>query len=90
MIQGSSAEEVKKGMARAHKQLKNSGAKPVLQVHDEVVYEVPENIINDVIEVLWNTYPTDELSVPLNVDIEIGDNWGEMTKIRKGEKYDRA
>ncbi len=87
MIQGSSAEEVKKGMARAHKQLKNSGAKPVLQVHDEVVYEVPEKIINDVLEVIWETYPTNELSVPLNVDVEIGDNWGQMTKIKEGEKY---
>ncbi len=90
MIQGSSAEEVKKGMARAHKQLKNSDAKPVLQVHDEVVYEVPIKIINDVIEVIRNTYPTNELSVPLNVDIEIGDNWGEMTKLKEGEMYEHS
>ena len=90
MIQGSSAEEVKKGMIRAHKELKNSGAKPVLQVHDEVVYEVPVNIINDVIEVLWKTYPTNELSVPLKIDVEIGDDWGEMTKIKEGEKYEQS
>ena len=87
MIQGSSAEEVKKGMIRAHKQLKNSGAKPVLQVHDEVVYEVPDKIINDVLDVIWKTYPSNELSVPLKVDVEIGNDWGTMHKIREGEKY---
>ncbi len=87
MIQGSSAEEVKKGMIRAYRQLKGSEAKIVLQVHDEVVYEVPEKIVNDVLEVVWKTYPTNELSVPLKVDVEIGDNWGEMAKIKEGEKY---
>jgi len=87
MIQGSSAEEVKKGMVRAYKQLKGSDAKPVLQVHDEIVYEVPEKIINDVLDVVWKAYPTNELSVPLKVDVEIGDNWGEMVKIKEGEKY---
>ncbi len=87
MIQGSSAEEVKKGMARAHKQLRGSGAKGELQVHDEVVYEVPVNEINEVLEVIWREYPTNELSIPLNIDVEIGDNWGQMTKIKEGEKY---
>ena len=87
MIQGSSAEEVKKGMIRAYKQLKDSDAKIVLQVHDEVVYQIPEKQVNDLVDVIRRTYPTDELSVPLNVDVEIGDNWGEMTKLKEGEKY---
>lgn len=90
MIQGSSAEEVKKGMVRAHKQTKNSDAKEVLQVHDEVVYQIPEKQVNDLIEVVRKTYPTDELSVPLKVDVEVGDNWGEMHKIKEGEKYEQS
>lgn len=90
MIQGSSAEEVKKGMARAHKQTKNSDAKEVLQVHDEVVYQVPDGQVNDLMEVIRETYPTDELSVPLGIDVEVGDNWGEMRKIKEGEKYEQS
>ena len=87
MVQGSSAEEVKKGMARAYKQLKGSDVKSALQVHDEVVYEVPDRYVDDLADVIWETYPTNELSVPLTVDIEIGDSWGEMTKLKKGERY---
>lgn len=87
MIQGSSAEEVKKGMVRAYKQLKGSDAKIVLQVHDEVDYEVPDKIVNDVLDVIWKTYPTKELSVPLGVEVEIGQNWGTMHEIKEGELY---
>ncbi len=87
MIQGSSAEEVKKGMARAHAQTKNSDIKEVLQVHDEVVYQVPNNMVNDLIDTVFRTYPTNELSIPLTIDVKVGDNWGEMKEIKKGEKY---
>jgi len=90
MIQGSSAEEVKKGMTRAHKQTKNSDAKEVLQVHDEVVYQIPTKQVNDLIDVIRKTYPTDELSVPLTVDVEVGDNWGEMVKVKEGEMYEQS
>ena len=89
MIQGSSAEEVKKGMVRAYKQLKGSDAKGELQVHDEVVYEVPDRYVNDVIDVIRKTYPTNELSVPLTVDVEVGQNWGTMQKVKEGEKYEQ-
>lgn len=89
LIQGSSAEEVKKGMARAYKQLKGSDAKSELQVHDEVVYEVPDNQVNDLIGVIRETYPTNELSIPLTVDVEVGQNWGQMVKIKEGEKYEQ-
>ena len=87
MIQGSSAEEVKKGMVRAHALTKNSDIKEVLQVHDEVVYQVPNNMVNDLIDVVWKTYPTNELSVPLTIDVKVGDNWGEMKELKKGERY---
>jgi len=90
MIQGSSAEEVKKGMVRAYKQIKGSTVKDVLQVHDEVVHEVPDNEVNDLIDVIQKTYPTNELSVPLTVDVEVGDNWGNMVKVKKGEKYEQS
>ncbi|KKM26717.1 hypothetical protein LCGC14_1581900, partial [marine sediment metagenome] len=87
MIQGSSVEEVKKGMTRAHAQTKNSDIKEVLQVHDEVVYQVPNSMVNDLIDTVFKTYPTNELSVPLTIDVKVGDNWGTMHEVKQGEKY---
>lgn len=87
IVQGSSAEQVKKGMRRAWDVFKHTDVKGVLQVHDEVVYEVPEGQVNDAIEVIQNTFPSDEWSVPLTVSVEVGDNWGEGVKVKKGEKY---
>ena len=90
MIQGSSAEEVKKGMTRAWKVFNGSDVKGVLQVHDEEVLQVPENQVNDALEVIWKTYPSEELSLPLTVSVSIGDNWGQMEEIKEGEKYEYA
>lgn len=81
IVQGSSAEVVKIGMRRAWEELKGSGVKMLLQVHDELVFEVPYNQVRDVIEVLQRTMPYYEFSIPLTVSIEVGKNWGEMEKI---------
>ena len=54
-------------------------ARMVLQVHDEVILEVPRDELESVVpltkDVLENAYP---LSVPLKVDLETGENWCEM------------
>ncbi|MBC7262083.1 MAG: hypothetical protein H5T63_08720, partial [Chloroflexi bacterium] len=53
--------------------------KMILQVHDELVLEVPdtelEAVSSLVKSVMENAYPLD---APLRVDIKIGQNWGEM------------
>ena len=84
IIQGSSAEEVKKGMVRIWKVIKDTCVKMLLQVHDELVFEVPDKYVPDLVEVIQNTLPTNELEVPLTVSIEVGKNWGQMKKIVKG------
>lgn len=90
IVQGSSFEEVEKGMTRAWKIVRHTDADAVLQVHDEVVHEVPINQVNDLIDTLQETLPTDELSLPLTVSIEVGKNWGQMTKLERGEKWEPA
>lgn len=87
IVQGSSAEEVKKGMRRAWEATRHTDAKMLMQVHDELIYEVPENQVDGLIDILRITLPTDELSLPLTVSIEVGDNWGEMVKVKEGERY---
>lgn len=77
-IQGTSADIIKKAMVDMSKRMKelNLQSKMILQVHDELVFDVlksefdtVKNLIKDVME---NTY---KLKVPLKVDIEYGENW---------------
>ena len=86
-IQGSSAEVVKKGMVRAWKALRGSSAKMLLQVHDELVFEVPIADANDLIQVLYREMEDNELSLPMTVSVEVGQNWGNMKEVKKGETY---
>jgi DNA polymerase-1 len=62
-------------------------AKMVLQVHDELVFEVPDAevaALRPVVKRLMEqAYP---LSVPLEVDVKTGRHWGEMTPVREGEE----
>lgn len=77
-IQGSAADIIKIAMIAIYKEIlnKNYKSKIVLQVHDELLLEVPtdekEEIINVIRERMENVYP---LKVRLKVDIKIGTNW---------------
>jgi DNA polymerase-1 len=86
VIQGSTAEIVKIGMAKCWKVLRNSGIKFPLQVHDEFVLEVPDKLVPEVAKVMYDTMCYHELSVPITVSILVGKNWGQMGKwdIEKG------
>ncbi len=79
-IQGTAADLIKKAMINLHERLNKEGykAKMLLQVHDELLFEVPEREVKSVVPLIRgemeNVYPLD---VPLKVDIGIGDNWSE-------------
>ena len=79
-IQGTAADLIKKAMIRIHARLKKekSKARLLLQVHDELLLEVPEEetapIETMVKEEMERVYP---LRVPLRVDTKIGRNWDE-------------
>jgi DNA polymerase-1 len=80
-IQGTAADMLKIAMIRLEGELRERGleARMVLQVHDEVILEVPGDELESVVpltkDVLEHAYP---LSVPLKVDLETGENWCEM------------
>jgi DNA polymerase-1 len=77
-IQGSSADIIKIAMVRLHEVLKNYQARLLLQVHDELVFEVPtqewEELQPQIKSVMENAV---SLSVPLIVEVHAGDNWME-------------
>ena len=77
-IQGSAADIIKKAMVDIDRRLKaeNLQAPMLLQVHDELVFEAPEKLLDTVMPVIKNEMEnTVQLSIPLVVDIHAGDNW---------------
>jgi DNA polymerase-1 len=83
-IQGTAADLIKLAMVGLHRRLEEAGsaARMTLQVHDELVLEVPEKELRSVArlvrEIMEGAYA---LRVPLVVDLKFGPNWLEMTKI---------
>ncbi|MEH1884943.1 MULTISPECIES: DNA polymerase I [unclassified Nostoc] len=75
-IQGSNADIIKIAMVRLHEVLKNYQARLLLQVHDELVFEIPpdewEELQPQIKSVMENAV---ELSVPLLVEARVGENW---------------
>jgi DNA polymerase-1 len=79
-VQGSAADIIKVAMINISRQLAQQRlvARMVLQVHDELVFEVPEGEIEVVREVVRSGMEgAVELSVPLAVEIGVGKNWRE-------------
>lgn len=80
-VQGSAADIVKKAMLEVSSALKekDNGARLLLQVHDELILECPDNnsIIEETISLVRNKMENAvKLNVPLRVSIENGKSWG--------------
>ena len=79
-IQGGAADIIKKAMKQVTPALQKAGlsAKLLLQVHDELILEMPENEAEKTAEVVKNVMENVfELSVPLIVEVGIADNWAD-------------
>ena len=83
-IQGSAADIIRRAMVRMEPALDaaNLQAKMLLQVHDELIFEVPETEVEKTIEVVVNimeqaSMPALDLTVPLQVDARAANNWDE-------------
>ncbi len=82
-IQGSAADIVKMAMVGVAEELKakNSPAKLLLQVHDELIFECPDDdsVIEENIALIKDKMENAvKLIVPLRVSVEYGKNWGEF------------
>ena len=79
-LQGSAADIIKRAMIRipAALEAKQLSARMLLQVHDELLFDVPEAEIDQTAAVVKDVMEgSAHLSVPLTVDTGIGDNWDE-------------
>ncbi len=77
-LQGSSADIIKIAMINVDRALKKRGLKArlILQVHDELVLDCPENEAQEAAEILkYEMENAVELKVPLTVDVHSGKNW---------------
>jgi DNA polymerase-1 len=80
VMQGSNADIIKVAMVAIHRRLRGEGraARLVLQVHDELLLEVPETEVSKVRDLvreeMVGAYPLDPA---LAVDVGVGDNWAE-------------
>ena len=79
-LQGSNADIIKKAMLQIEPEFEKHGlmSKMIMQVHDELVFEVPEAEVEKATEVVKNVMESIvKLDVPLKVDVGIANNWEE-------------
>jgi DNA polymerase I len=84
-IQGAAADMIKLAMINVRKKLDSTVTRMLLQVHDELVFELAEgeeHLIEPLRAEMENAMP---LSVPTVVDAKVGHNWSEMREVPRGE-----
>jgi len=85
-IQGTAADIVKIAMIRLDARLASDGfrARPLLQVHDELLLEVPRDEVDRLVPVLREVMEGAlKLDVELTVDVKVGDDWESMTPVSR-------
>jgi DNA polymerase I len=85
-IQGAAADIMKLAMIRSDAALREAGVRSrmLLQVHDELVLESPEEEVERAVALVREAMSgAVELVVPLVVDVKVGQNWQEMTPLRE-------
>ncbi|SEF83524.1 DNA polymerase I [Jhaorihella thermophila] len=81
-IQGTAADVIRRAMIRMPDAIAGLPAKMLLQVHDELLFEVAEHAVDKTIEIARSVMenapePAVKLDVRLTVDAGVGDNWAE-------------
>ena len=77
-VQGSAADLIKAAMVKTQKKLDESKlhAKMLLQVHDELVFECPEENVDEVMSIIKSSMESAiEIKVPLKVEMGVGNTW---------------
>jgi DNA polymerase-1 len=88
-IQGTAADIVKIAMIRLPGRLHEAGlsARMLLQVHDELVLEVPRGEVDATAGILRETMEGAlKLDVPLTVDVKVGDDWESMRPLTREDE----
>lgn len=92
MAQGGTADIAKVMMLRSQAVCKRYGAQLVLQIHDELVFEVPQKRLWRFLGLMHNVLeipPTQDFSVPIIVEPKIGRRFGEMKELKQRVPFQR-
>ena len=82
IVQGGSADIIKKAMLDIFQEVRNTPVKMVMQVHDELIFEVPANTLKETALFVKNKMQNAvKLRVPLLASAKAGKNWYEMEKL---------
>jgi DNA polymerase-1 len=79
-LQGTAADIIKVAMIRIQKRIEEGrySTRMIMQVHDELVFEIPEEELSTMVPLIRNEMEAVmELSVPLKVSVQTGNNWAE-------------
>lgn len=90
VIQGSAADLIKQAMLQVHRRLQRDRlqARMLLQIHDELVFEVPPSEVSVLAGLLRDEMTRiGELSVPLKVDVSVGGNWSDCLRLEDGQDW---
>jgi DNA polymerase-1 len=85
-IQGSAADLIKLAMVNIDREMerRNLKARMLLQVHDELIFEVTKDEMREVADLVKNCMEQAlQLTVPLNVDLKYGCNWYAMVPMEE-------
>jgi DNA polymerase-1 len=80
-IQGTAAEIIKIAMVQIMERMDDLGmkSKMILQVHDELIFETPNDEFDQMREIVMELMPNAmSLAVPLDVEVKSGHTWGDM------------
>jgi DNA polymerase I len=91
-IQGTQADIIKIAMIKIHQKIKNKDAHLLLQIHDELVYEIKDSLVKELAPIIEqemeNVLSLKESSgIKLEVDVLVGENWGDMKKISNSPNF---
>lgn len=77
-IQGTGADLLKVAMIRIQEQIVGKSARMLLQIHDELLFECPQDEVQELVEICVPAMENAaHLRVPLTVNVSVGNNWAE-------------
>lgn len=82
-VQGSAADLIKMAMIACHREFRGTDIKMIIQVHDELVFDIPEKDVKKTAGAVRKLMEgVMDLKVPLKVSVESGENWCDMEEVR--------
>ena len=84
-VQGTSSDIIKVAMIELQAEMERVGleSKMILQVHDELLFELPQGEVDTLAQLVNRIMPEAvKLAVPLKIDVKVGDNWDEMEYLK--------